>query len=61
MAFRDRVRVFEKTLNVFFKASNLLYGAEGTQLHISAIPKFESGGESPCHVQLDRRRVLFTI
>ena len=39
MAYRDRVLVFEETLNVFFKASNLLYGAEGTQLHISAIPK----------------------
>ena len=42
MAFRDRIRVFEKTVNTFFKASNLIYGAIATQLHISSIPKLDA-------------------
>ena len=42
MAFRDRIRVFEKTVNTFFKASNLIHGAIATQLHISAIPKLNA-------------------
>ena len=41
MAFRDRIRVFEKTVKTFFEASNLKYGAIATQLHISAIPKVD--------------------
>ena len=41
---------------MFFKASNLLYGAEGTQLHISAIPKVSQAVKARVTFSSDRRR-----